>query len=173
MKLINWVQFTWDLTALPHSLPELPEHYEIAPAAPDDEKELRRVVMASFALDPDWNTTMQEVMEAVEAWLDSTLAADANGCLVLRHGSRIIGGSVLSDDENAANHLSPGPCVLMEYRNRGFGTHLLAHSLARLRDHGVTHANGVAKENSPVTKFLYTKFNGVASPRDPSPLLAA
>jgi ribosomal protein S18 acetylase RimI-like enzyme len=173
MKLINWVQFTWDLTALPRSVSELPEHYQISRATADDEKELRRVVTASFALDPDWNTTMQEVMQAVESWLDATLAADTNGCLVLRHGSRIIGGSLLSLDENAANHLSPGPCVLMEYRNRGFGTHLLARSLAALRDSGVTRATGLAKENSPVTKFLYTKFNGVASPGDPSPLLAA
>ena len=173
MKLVNWVQFTWDLTALPESLSELPERYQIVPATEEDEKELRRVVTASFALDPEWNTTMKDVMEAVEAWMDATLAADANGCLVLRHGSRVIGGSVLSLNPAATNHLSPGPCVLMEYRNRGFGTHLLARSLATLRDNGLTRATAVAKENSPVTKFLYTKFNGVASPDDASPVLAA
>ena len=173
MKLIKWVQFTWDLAALPASTSELPEHYQISPATEEDEKELRRVVTASFALDPDWNTTMQDVMQAVDAWLDATLASKANGCLALRHGSRVIGASVLSLDPSATNHLLPGPCVLMEYRNRGFGTHLLERSLTTLRDNGLTHATAIAKENSPVTKFLYTKFNGVASPRDPSPLLAA
>ncbi len=173
MKLINWVQFTWDLTALPSEAPELPEHYQISAATDDDEKELRRVVTASFALDPDWNTTLQEVMQAVDSWLDGALREDANGCLVLRHGSRIIGGSVMSIHADATHHLSPGPCVLMEYRNRGFGTHLLARSLFSLREKGVTRAVAIAKENSPVTKFLFTKFNGVPSPHGASPLLAA
>ncbi len=173
MKLINWVQFTWDLTALPSAFAELPEHYQISPATADDEKELRRVVTASFALDPEWNTTMKEVMQTVEAWVEDTLQRDANGCLVLRHGARIIGGSVLSLNAEATNHLSPGPCVLMEYRNRGFGTHLLARSLSALREHGLTRAVAIAKENSPVTKFLYTKFDGVASGQDATPLLVA
>ena len=173
MKLINWVQFTWDLAALPQSTPELPEHYQIESATPEDEKELRRVVTASFALDPDWNTTMQEVLQTVDAWLRETLEKTTDGCVVLRHGTRIIGGSVLSLDPDAANHLAPGPCVLMEYRNRGFGTHLLARSLATLRDNGLSRATAIAKENSPVTKFLYTKFNGTASATDASPMLAA
>ena len=173
MKLINWVQFAWDLTALPHSSPELPEHYQISPATVDDEKELRRVITSSFALDPEWNTTMQEVMQTIDVWLSATLEAAGDGCLVLRHGTRIIGGSILSLETNAPYHLSPGPCVLMEYRNRGFGTYLLERSLATLRENGFTRAVAIAKENSPVTKFLYTKFNGVSSPHDASPLLAA
>jgi ribosomal protein S18 acetylase RimI-like enzyme len=172
MRLINWVQFTWDLSALTASAPDLPEHYQIEAATPDDEKELRRVVTASFALDPDWNTTMQEVLQTVDGWLRDTVEKSIDGCLVLRHGTRIIGASVLSLDPNATHHLAPGPCVLMEYRNRGFGTHLLSRSLATLRDNGLPRAVAVAKENSPVTKFLYTKFNGTASAHDASPLAA-
>ena len=173
MKLINWVQFTWDLAALPEALPALPEHYQISAAMADDEKELRRVVTSSFALDPDWNTTMQEVLQKVETWLGETLEESTNGCLVLRHGTRIIGASVLSLHADAPNHLSPGPCVSMEYRNRGFGTHLLGRSLATLRDRGLSRAVAIAKENSPVTKFLYTKFNGTASAHTAGPLLVA
>jgi N-acetylglutamate synthase-like GNAT family acetyltransferase len=173
MRLINWVQFSWDLAALPETLPELPEHYQISAATPDDEKELRRVVIASFALDPDWNTTMQEVLQTVEGWLRDTLEKSADACLVLRHGTRIIGGSVLSLEADAVNHLLPGPCVLMEYRNRGFGTHLLGRSLATLRDSGLQRAAAIAKENSPVAKFLYTKFDGTASSEDASPMMAA
>lgn len=172
MRLINWVQFKWDLAGLPESLPELPEHYEISAATPDDEKELRRVVTSSFALDPEWNTTMQEVLQTVDGWLRDTLEKSIAGCLVLRHGTRVIGGSVLSLEPDAENHLAPGPCVLMEYRNRGFGMHLLGRSLASLRDNGLNRAVGVAKENSPVTKFLYTKFGGTASAHNASPLAA-
>jgi GNAT superfamily N-acetyltransferase len=67
----------------------------------------------------------------------------------------------------------PGPCVLVEYRNRGFGTGLLKHSLQALREAGVTRAVAVSKENAPVAKFLYPKFNGVLTPGDHTPLLAA
>ena len=173
MKLINWVQFTWDLKALPHSTSELPEHYEISRACADDEKELRRVVTSSFALDPEWNTTLQEVMQTIDAWLAETLQSETNAWLILRHGARIIGASMLSLQPDAANHLSPGPCVLLEYRNRGFGTCLLERSLQTLRDSGFDRAVAVAKENSPVTRFLYPKFNGTAAPHEATPLMAA
>lgn len=173
MKLINWVQFTWDLGALPPAPAELPEHYEITPAAAEDEKELRRVITAAFSLDPDWNPTMHEVMQTIDGWLVDAFESDRKTALVLRHGLRIIGASVLSLDRDGDNHLSPGPCILMEYRNRGFGTMLLQGSLCSLRDNGFDRANGIAKENSPVTKFLYTKFGGTAAPHHTTPLLAA
>jgi ribosomal protein S18 acetylase RimI-like enzyme len=61
----------------------------------------------------------------------------------------------------------------MEYRNRGFGTRLLEQSLTKLRDAGVKEALGVAKENAPVSKFLYPKFNGTAAPHEFTPLVTA
>lgn len=173
MKLINWVQFTWDLNEVPAVGSALPEHYEITAANSDDEKELRRVIASSFALDPEWNPTMQEVMQTIDAWLDEGLQSPSNTAVVLRHGLRIIGASVLSLQAERDNHLSPGPCILMEYRNRGFGTTLLERSLQALRDAGLSRASGIAKENSPVTKFLYPKFGGTASPFESAPLVAA
>jgi GNAT superfamily N-acetyltransferase len=173
MKLINWVQFTWDLAGVAAVDSALPEHYEITPATADDEKELRRVITSAFALDPEWNPTMQEVMQTIDSWLDEALGSETNTAIVLRHGVRIIGASVLSMEQDRDNHLSPGPCILMEYRNRGFGTKMLERSLQALRDAGLTRAAGIAKENSPVTKFLYTKFGGTAAPYDAGSLLAA
>lgn len=173
MKVISWVRFTWDLAALPQGETELPEHYQITAATAEDEKELRRVVSSSFALDPDWNSLMHEVTPTIDVWLANALESDNNVGLVLRHGVRIIGASVLSLDAGADNHLSPGPCILMEYRNRGFGTRLLERSLQTLRNAGLTQATGIAKENSPVTKFLYPKFDGTPGPYDSTPLLAA
>lgn len=173
MKLINWVQFTWDLTTLPASPADLSEHYEITAATAEDEKELRKVITSSFALDPEWNPTMNEVMQTIDGWLEGAFESETKTTLVLRHGLRIIGASVLSLEREADNHLSPGPCILMEYRNRGFRTKLLEGSLRALREAGLDRAIGIAKENSPVTKFLYTKFGGTASPHHSSPLLAA
>ena len=76
MKLINWIHFTWDLTDLPRSEGVLPEHYEIAPATAEDEKELRRVITSSFSLDPDWNPTMHEVMQTIDGWLAGAWESD-------------------------------------------------------------------------------------------------
>ena len=173
MKQINWIQFTWDLAALPEQTSELPEHYQISRATPDDEAELRKVISSSFSLDPAWNPLMQEITDAIDSWLDRAAESESSICLALRHGARIIGATILTADAEAVNHLSPGPCVLMEYRNRGFGTHLLDRSLRTLREAGLSAAHGMTKENSAATKFLYRKFNSTPTPREFSPLLAA
>ncbi|CAN5160239.1 hypothetical protein BH20VER2_BH20VER2_12510 [soil metagenome] len=172
MRPINWLRFTWDLEARPSPAPrKLPEHYEITAVGPEDLKELRRVITTSFTLDPDWNPAMQEVMKTIEASLERAAERADTVYLALRHGVRIIGTTVVSLDPAAENHLSPGPCVLMEYRNRGFGTDLLVSALRVLRETGLPHACAVAKKNSPVTKFLYRKFNGTAVPHEAAPAL--
>ena len=173
MKLVNWVRFSWDLTKLPPLGCKLPEHYEIAPASREDEAELRKVISRSIVLDATWNPAMQEVMQTINTWLDEAFASPTSIFLALRHGARIIGASILSPDSVRENHLVPGPCVLVEYRNRSFGTGLLEHSLQALREAGVTRAIAASKENAPVAKFLYPKFNGVLTPGDHTPLLAA
>ncbi|MFN2621400.1 MAG: N-acetyltransferase family protein [Chthoniobacterales bacterium] len=173
MKLSNWIRFTWDLTQLPPFENALPEHYEIGPATTDDETELRKIISSSFVLDPMWSPELQEVTEKIEAWLESAFASSHCVFLALRHGTRIIGASVLSTKPDADMHLIPGPCISTEYRNRGFGTRLLEQALTRLREAGVTQAAGVAKENVPASKFLYPKFNATSSPYDFTPLIPA
>jgi GNAT superfamily N-acetyltransferase len=172
-NLSNWIHFTWDLTSLPRLKTQMPEHYQIAPAAKEDEAELRRVITASFVLDPAWNPAMHEVKSKIDKWLDRAFESTTGTCLALRHGLRIIGAAVLSLDPHAENHLTPGPCILMEYRNRGFGTQLLESSLTFLREAGLSRAIGIARENVPVSRFLYTKFSGVPMPPDIVPALAA
>ena len=172
MKSINWIQFTWDLASLPALESELPEHYQISRATADDEKELRKVIASSFTLDPTWNPSMKEVMQTIDGWLDG-MKESSNVYLALRHGVRIIGAAMVSLDAEADHHLCPGPCILLEYRNRGFGTKLLERSLAMLREAGLPRASAIGKENSPVSKFLYTKFDSVQSPIDLDSAVAA
>ena len=173
MKLSNWIRFTWDLTQLPAFEKALPEHYEIGPATVEDAMELRKIISSSFVLDPMWSPDLQEVTEKIEAWLETAFASSTSVFLALRHGSRIIGAAVLSTQPEADMQLIPGPCISMEYRNRGFGTRLLEQALTRLRDAGLTQATGVAKENVPASKFLYPKFNATSSPYDFTPLVPA
>ncbi|HEV2806639.1 MAG TPA: GNAT family N-acetyltransferase [Chthoniobacterales bacterium] len=173
MKLSNWIRFTWDLSQLPPFQNALPEHYEIGPATAEDEMELRKVISTSFVLDPTWSPELQEVTEKIEAWLERAFTSPTCTFLALRHGTRIIGASVLSTEPDADMHLIPGPCISMEYRNRGFGTRLLEQALIRLREAGLSQAAGVAKENLPVSRFLYRKFNATSSPYDFTPLVPA
>jgi hypothetical protein len=173
MKLLNWVRFTWDLNKVPAAPVDLPKHYQISTASKEDEKEVRKVLSCSFLLDPAWNPAIGEVMHTLQAWLDRAFVVQESTCLALRHGTRIIGASVLCLDPDAENHLAPGPCILMEYRNRGFGTRLLQASLDLMRDAGLSRATGIARELSPVAKFLYPKYNGVVAPANITVRLAA
>ena len=173
MKLLNWVRFTWDLHSLASTQLDLPAHYKIDPVTKEHEKEIRSVLSRSFRLDPAWNPAIGEVMHTLQSWLDRVFLAEENICLALRHGARIIGASVVCLDGDAENHLVPGPCILMEYRNRGFGTRLLETSLKRMREAGLSRATGIARELSPVAKFLYPKYNGAVSPVDLKVRLAA
>lgn len=173
MKLVQWIRFTWDLEKLPTSGTALPEHYHFAAAGRADEKELRALITRSFAHDTSWGDAIHEVNDMIAGWLDRAFEPEKGGvCLALRHGARMIGATVLVPDPAAEDHLAPGPCVEMEYRNRGLGTALLGESLRQLREAGLSRAAAVAKSNGPVAKFLYPKFNGMVTPGT-TPLLAA
>jgi GNAT superfamily N-acetyltransferase len=173
MKLVQWVRFTWDLEKLPTLGDALPAHYSFTAATRADERELRAVIGRSFANDTSWGDAIHEVNGMLDGWLERAFEPEKSGiCLALRHGLRMIGVAILIPYPAAENHLSPGPCVLMEYRNRGLGTALLRESLRQLREAGLKRAVALTKNHAPVAKFLYPKFNGVLTPTD-APLLAA
>ncbi len=174
MKLIRWVRFTWNLEDLPALGSVVPEHYHFAPATAADESEVRTVITRSFAHDSSWGEVIHQINPLLEGWLESAFRAEGavGQCLTLRHGLRIIGAAIVDPDPLLEDHLLPGPCVLLEYRNRGLGGALLGESLRVLREAGITRASGRARQNSPVAKFLYPKFNGTAM-ADDKPVLAA
>ena len=173
MRAVQWVRFDWDLEGLPSGEIALPEHYHFASAKSADEFELRMVITRSFAHDTSWGDSIHEVNAMIDTWLDKAFDAERAGvrCLALRHGLRIIAATILNLDSHTEDNLVPGPCVLLEYRNRGLGTALLGESLRQFREFGLTRASARAKWNSPVAKFLYPKFNGAPMPDD-RPLVA-
>ena len=171
MRRTRWVSFTWDLAKV--ELPEvaIPRHYSINLDGAEIQEELRRVINKSLALDPSWNAALPDVSATVMASITRALALQSTLRLTLRHGTRIIGGTLLVPEIDASEHLVPGPCILMEYRNRGLGTLLFVSALRRLRDSSITRACAVTRVNSPAARFLYRKFSGNPSPI--APLLAA
>lgn len=167
MNITRWVSFTWDLEKMELPEPAAPRHYRIELVGAEDEETLRAVIAKSLALDPSWNPTLHEVRAIVTNAIARARGSESTLHLVLRHGARIIGGTLLAPDPNAPEQLVPGPCVLMEYRNRGLGTLLLDAALRQLRDRGVNRVCAITREGSPVARFVYPKFGGTSSPIAP------
>jgi len=175
MKMARWTRFSWDLRNFAPVYPAIDKRYSIREAAPEDEKGVRTAVVTAFTLDPHWNTA--QFRDRLDAALDLVFNPKANAgrvpCLVITHGARIIGASAVSSWREAENHLLTGPCILMEYRNRGLGTALLAHSLLYLKEAELQIAHGTTLQGTPTERFLYRKFNSVSAPYDDAPASVA
>lgn len=174
MKLFKWLQFTWDLQKVSALQSALPGHYKISPAEGQDEMALRKVFSSSFLLDPNWNPAIGHAMRTIQSRLDAALSSETTyTCLALRHGQRIIGAVVLHPDETAAEQFAIGPSLLVEYRNRGLGTHLFHAALQWLKDAGLLRATGICLDYTTATKFLYPKFDPSIARVEPAVPVAA
>src|SRR5207237_10771228 len=154
MNIMTWASFCWDLAKA--DLPGIVDqkHYRLRIVGAEDYEETRKMIGRSFALDPNWNSALHEVNAIVENAISRSLSLATTACLAWRHGSRIIAGTFLAVDPNASEQLIPGPCVLMEYRNRGLGTLLLAAAMQHLRGAGLRGACQLTRQASPGCRCL-------------------
>jgi ribosomal protein S18 acetylase RimI-like enzyme len=166
MKLVRWTRFTWNLAKLPGVQDDLGPHFSFRPARDDEQEAVWTVAQRSFLLDADWSDTFKIFSDHLETRIEETFLQKENHCLVLTHGSRIIGVSVLCMQQESDNQLISGPCILTEYRSRGLGTALLGRSLLSLREGGLDQAHGVTRQNGTAAKFVYSKFNSTSVPFD-------
>ncbi len=158
----DWQRFHWTLDArLDADGPALPP-FVFRPATADEGATAWRVVVSALMMERAWNGTSSALAADIEARCDLAFDRLEPGCMVVQHGSRVIGASVLDFAVDAPTHLVTGPCILHEYRSRGLGTALLLDSLRRLRAEGLRRAVGVARVNSTVARFVYPKFGGEA-----------
>jgi GNAT superfamily N-acetyltransferase len=171
MKKTRWVNFVWDLAG--NELPAItsPRQYRLSLVKAAEREQLQGVIEKSFALDPGWNAELHMIDAQVKSLIAAAFDSDSARWLALQHGARIVGGTLLMTDPDAPAQLVPGPCILMEYRNRGLGTLLLCSALRHLRDAGMIRASAKTRENSPAARFLYQKFGGQSYLIEP--LLAA
>jgi len=162
---ISWLRFEWDLKKLPAAEIVIPPSYVLRAVEKDDEAVIQKVTASAFSMDTGWGDTQKIIVERMRVNTGLAFEKDGKGgCVVLQHGSRIIGSSVLRFDQEADNHLTTGPCILHEYRSRGLGSLLLQASLLALREAGLTRAFGMAPEKTAAARFIYPKFGGVATP---------
>lgn len=172
MKLVRWTRFSWNLAELPTPAPSLVDRYSLRPAHRDDFETVKHIILHTFALDSAWCDSFALVREWLGFQIDQAFERESAPALVVLHGQRIIGASALTTDVDAESHLISGPCVFMEYQNRGLGSALLYYSLKQLKNSGLENANAVTKDNVAVAKFLYPKFGSKRAAHDFVPGLA-
>ncbi|HVE15796.1 MAG TPA: GNAT family N-acetyltransferase [Chthoniobacterales bacterium] len=129
-----------------------------------DRDAVLKVVSSALLMERAWTSTSTDFSRDLEKRCERAFDGESPACMVVQHGSRVIGASVLDFSSEAEFHLITGPCILHEYRSRGFGSALLQHSLERLRDEGLKQANALVRVNSTSSRFVYPKFGGVAEP---------
>jgi N-acetylglutamate synthase-like GNAT family acetyltransferase len=161
MKLVRWKRFTWDLAKLPPP-PPLAERYNVRPAFGEDRAGVTHIIISAFTLDSAWGDVCATVKEWMQAQIDAAFERESAAAVVITHGQRVIAACAVNTEVEAETHLLSGPCVSMEYRNRGLGTALLYHTLLHLKQAGLTHVHGITKVNVPAAKFVYPKFGAVA-----------
>ena len=171
MKKTGWVNFVWDLAG--NELPAIttPRQYRLSLVKAAEREQLQAVIEKSFALDPGWNAALHMIDAQVKSSIAAAFDSESANWLALQHGARIVGGTLLMTNPDAPAQFVPGPCILMEYRNRGLGTLLLCSALRHLRDAGMIRASAKTRETSLAARFLYPKFGGQSSLIEP--LLAA
>lgn len=168
--MTNWVVFQWKTASLPSS-PAVPPPHVIRAARKDEQSVVVAALSAAYALDPEWNDLSRQFIVTLPGLVEKAFEGEEPSCLVLSHGSRVVGVSVLDPALESENHLISGPCVMMEYRNRGLGSALLHASLAQLREQGVSVALGRTRFKGTAARFVYPKWGG--TPREESHPAAA
>jgi len=164
MKLSDWQLYEWNLDQFPASqLPTLPP-FVFRTAAAEDRAAVEKVIRSAFSQESGTSARKDSPLSSIDQACDLAFTDAQTACVVVQHGTRIIGASVMTPAPDAENHLLTGPAILHEYRNRGIGTALLFASLDFLKDAGVPQARGIAQAQSTAARFVYSKFDGKSIP---------
>ncbi|MDD5201087.1 MAG: GNAT family N-acetyltransferase [Terrimicrobiaceae bacterium] len=160
----DWQRFHWDLDKrLDAARPALPPF--VFRLADESEREIvMKVVSSALMMERAWTGARTAFARDLKRRCEDALALVPPACVVVQHGSRVIGASVLAFSQDAEFHLLTGPCILHEYRSRGLGSALLHKSLERLREEGLLRVTATARVNSTAARYIYRKFGGVPEP---------
>ena len=158
----RWVQFTW--RPVHPDFPAAVPTDEIRPATEEERHEALDVILRSFSMDSSWNDSYLRMEQYLNSAADRLFRTPEPLCLVMPRGNRLVAASLMDPDPASPNHLVSGPAVTMEYRNRGYATHLLSASLLALEATGLTEIRGVTRERTSSVRHIYPKFGSEAIP---------
>lgn len=161
----DWQRFHWDLDErLDGAHPALPPPFLFRQAEESEREIVLKVVSSALMMERAWTGAKTSFARDLKKRCEDALGLTPPACVVVQHGSRVIGASVLAFAEDAEFHLLTGPCILHEYRSRGLGSALLHKSLERLREEGLRRATATARVNSTAARYIYRKFGGAPEP---------
>jgi ribosomal protein S18 acetylase RimI-like enzyme len=160
MKLVGWLRFTWESKLLPSTSYLFREEYSIRRATKHEKTQAWQVISSCFLLDTCWNDVVTALLPRIRHEFEEGFGHREIDCLVITHGNRTIGASLIKPLPDISNHLISGPCISNEYRNRGFGSVLLKESLLMVAKHGEPKIFGITRSTSPAARFVYPKFGG-------------
>lgn len=167
--MISWLIFEWKTSGLPKS--EAPfKPLILRPAEKAEEDGVAKAIKSAFSMDSMWGDVSRPLAEKLAVDIEAAFSQPEPSCVVLVHGSRVIGASVLSESQDAQSHLLSGPCILHEYRNRGLASALLGASLEFLGKKEIPVVRGLTRANSITARFVYQKFGGVSHSFNGDPL---
>ncbi len=164
MSSSDWLIFEWDLVTFAASTRLKIPPFVFRHADADDRETVEKVIRSAFSAEPPLSSRDSALIMSPEAACDTAFSGPQIACVVVQHGTRIIGASAMDSSEDTANHLLTGPCILQEYRNRGIGSALLFSSLEFLQDRGLEVARGRSRAQSTAGRFVYRKFDGRGTP---------
>ena len=162
MNLFGWLRFTWETKMLPSASYLITEEYSIRRATKQQKTQAWQVIHSCFLLDTCWNDVLNDLLPQIRRDFEEKFSHREIDCLVITHGNRTIGASLIKPSAEISNHLLSGPCISSEYRNRGFGSLLLKESLLVVAKQGGSKVFGITRSTSPAAKFVYPKFGGTS-----------
>jgi N-acetylglutamate synthase-like GNAT family acetyltransferase len=158
-----WIQFTWDLGALPGQSPPLDKRYHVGPALPEDADALVAAITRSYSMEQGWSSDLEVRLNLAQQLVADYLPSDEIDFIAVRHGNRIIAASAINHKIESPSQLPLGISVLTEYRSRGIGSFLLHESLRQLREKGLKTAHVVTRKGVTAERYLYSKFGATRS----------
>jgi len=162
--------YRWNTAAVPSPGPEVPPPLRVDELQGEPPANLLKLAEKACCEDNSLGTPrgyFQEYFSSVAEKISGR--RDAIHSIVLRHGERMIGASLLDTGEEAENHLLTGPCVLHEYQGRGLGSLLFHRSLLHLAGAGLQEIRGFSLGRSKLDRYVYSKFGGISESRSNAP----
>src|SRR5258708_13469700 len=160
MKSVGWLRFIWKAKLLPETSYIIDEPYSIRRATRPEKSQVWALIKSCFAKDACWNDVATALIPRLHNEFEEKFTHHRDiDCLVITNGNRVIAASLVNVEVVAENHLSSGPCISSEYRNRGFGSLLLKESLLLAAKAACPLLHVVTRPSSPPPQFLYPKYH--------------
>lgn len=158
-----WVQYTWDLKKLHVDLLK-PQGYDFRTAVRKDLADVINVVIASSALDNNWQFLFRSFTVKMIERIGATLGNANAEYVIAEKDSEIVGISGLAKEYWTRQNLITGICVLPDHREKGVDKYLLSLSLIKLKEMNLHLAKALTESGSILDKKLYKSFGSVRKP---------